>query len=162
MPDIPLKFQLSRRDLFTIMRLTAGTRTFRKVAMPALAGFVFLGHAMDGNYGKGALWAVALVAVYFGVSNFMLLAYVYSAGNSTLLVPQEMFLHNDRIVVSSEHGEEEFDRPEPADVSATVDRLLVNNPEVGKLVFLRSSFIDPAHYEKLKRWAASGVESANR
>lgn len=150
-----LHFALSRRNLYDIIRITAAQRPFRRVALPALAGFVFLGHAVDGNYVKGLVWAVTVGALYWGVSQLMFWLNVYGPANETLLVPQEITLHDDRMVVSSEHGEEEFERPLPSDVKAG-DKHLILTTETGKLVFLKRSFEAPEDFQTLKNWLKSG------
>ncbi len=146
-----LTFQLSRRDLYDIIRITAAQRPFRRVALPALAGFVFLGHAIDGNYGKGLVWAVTVGALYWGVSQFMFWLNVYGVGNETLLAPQEMELQDDLMVVTSEHSREEFLKPDTLDVKTTDEHLVITTI-TGKLVFLKRSFEDPEDFQTLKDW----------
>ncbi len=147
-----LEFKLSRWDLYQIVRLTASSRPFRKVAGPALVGFVFLGHAFDGNYLKGTVWAVAVGALFWGVSNIMFLLHIYGGGNDTLLVPQVLTLYDDRMVVESEHSREEFERPNPGHVKAHGRHLVVDREEGERLIFLRSSFENPEDFENLKEW----------
>ena len=152
---LTLRFALSRRDLYEIIRITAAQRPFRRVAMPALAIFVFLGHAVDGNYGKGAIWAVAVAALYWGISQFMYLINVYGASNETLLASQVIELQDDSMVVTSEHSREEFLKPEPSDVKVHTDYLVITTT-TGKLVFLKKSFDDPGSFMVLKNWLLSG------
>ncbi len=156
MNEIKLDFQLSRRDLYRIIRIIAGERPFRKVAMPGLAGLVFLGHALDGNYGKGLVWAVLVAFLYWGVSQVMFLLHVYGAGNATLLVPQILELHDDKMVVTSEHSREEFMKPETSDVRVFGHHVVMTTNS-GKLVFLERSFDAPGDYQKLKNWLMAGV-----
>ena len=153
---LTIRFALSRRDLYEIIRITAAQRPFRRVAMPALAVFVFLGHAIDGNYGKGAIWAVMVAALYWGISQFMYLINVYGASNETLLVPQVIELQDDSMVVTSEHSREEFLKPEPSDVKVYADYLVITMA-TGKLVFLKKSFEVPGDYAALKNWLTSGA-----
>jgi hypothetical protein len=150
-----LKFQLSRRDLYGIVRINAARRVFRKVAVPLLSGFVFLGHSLDGEYLEGLVWAVGVAVLYWGASNIMYILNVYGAANETLLVPQEITLHEDRMVVNSEHSTEDFARPDPADVKAG-DRHLVITMDSGSLVFLKRSFKTPGDFQVLKDWMISG------
>ena len=164
MNEPKLTFQLTRRDLYRIIRIIAGQRPFRKVAMPGLAGLVFLGHALDGNYGKGLVWAVLVALLYWGVSQIMFLLHVYGASNQTLLVPQEIALSEDRMVVTSEHSREELMKPEAADVRVFGHHVVITTSS-GKLVFLERSFDAPGDYQKLKSWlmaGASGHEDAPR
>lgn len=152
MPDQPpLHFTLSRRDLYEIVRITGSRRTFRRIAIPALAIFIFLGHAMDGNYVKGVLWAVGVAVLYWGISQVMFLIHVYGASNETLLVPQEILLQDDKMVVTSEHSQEIFDRPAPGNVDATEDRLVVRM-DGSFLVFLKRSFSNPGDFLILRNW----------
>jgi hypothetical protein len=154
MNESRLKFQLTRRDLYDIIRITAAQRPFRRVAMPALAGFVFLGHAIDGNYDKGLVWAVLMGALYWGVSHFMFWINVYGAGNETLLAPQEIELQDDQIVVTSEHSTEKFLKPDAVDVRFTDEHLVIST-STGKLVFLERSFDDVEDFQTLKNWLKS-------
>jgi len=149
-PDT-LQFALSRKDLYDIIRITAGQRPFRRVAMPALAGFVFLGHAIDGNYDKGLVWAVVVGALYWGISHFMFWLNVYGAGNETLLAPQEIKLLDDSMIVTSEYSKEEFLKPDTLDVHATDENLVITT-STGKLVFLERSFEEPEDFRILKDW----------
>ena len=149
-----LPFQHSRRDLYDIIRITAAQRPFRRVAMPALAGFVFLGHAIDGNYDKAIVWAVIIGSLFWGISHFIYWLHVYGAGNDTLLAPQEIELQEDLIVVTSEHSEEKFLKPEPEDVQL-FDEHLVITTSTGKLVFLERSFEEPQDFQTLKNWLKS-------
>ena len=146
-----LNFQLSRRDLYDIIRITASQRPFRRMALPALAGFVFLGHAVDGNYGKGVLWAVIVAALYWGVSHLMFLLNVYGAANESLLAAQEIELLDDQLVVTSEHSTETFAKPEPSEVKVAGSHLIVTTG-MGKLVFLERSFDDQQDYQILRNW----------
>ncbi len=150
-----LEFQLSRKDLYAIVRLKAAQRTFRKVAVPALAGLVFLGHSLDGRYVEGLLWAAGVVAAYWGVSNLMYILNVYGAANESLLVPQEITLHEDRLVITSEQSREEFARPDPSEVK-TGGRYLVVETFKCSLVFLKRSFKKPEDYETLMNWLKTG------
>ncbi|MDF1525183.1 MAG: hypothetical protein P1S59_02770 [bacterium] len=150
-----LKFQHSRRDLYDIIRITASQRPFRRVAMPALAGFVFLGHAIDGNYDKGLVWAVLMGALYWSISHIMFWINVFGAGNVTLLAPQEIELQDDLMVVTSEHSTEKFLKPDTADVKVTNEHLVITT-STGKLVFLERSFEIPGDFEILKAWLMSG------
>jgi hypothetical protein len=149
-----LEFQLNRWDLYQIVRLTASARPFRKVAGPALVGFVFLGHAIDGNYLKGSVWAIAVGALFWGISNIMFLLHVYGGGNETLLVPQVLTLYMDRVVVESEHSREEFERPNPGHVKVHERHLIITREERDRLIFLRSSFPEPGDFETLKTWVS--------
>ena len=151
-----ITFQLSRRDLYEIIRITASQRPFRRVAMPALAGFVFLGHAIDGNYDKGLVWAVLMGALYWSISHIMFWLNVYGAGNVSLLAPQEIELQDDQMVVTSEHSTERFLKPDPIDVK-TADEHLVITTSTGKLVFLERSFEAPGDFQILKSWLMSGA-----
>ena len=72
--------------------------------MPGLAGFVFLGHAIDGNYDKGIAWAIIVGFLYWSISYIMFWLNVYGAGNETLLAPQEVELTEDMMVVTREHS----------------------------------------------------------
>ena len=155
-----LEFQLSRWDLYQIVRLTASARPFRKVAGPALIGFVFLGHAIDGNYLKGFVWAIAVGVLFWGVSNIMFLLHVYGAGNETLLVSQGLTLYEDRMVVESDHSREEFGRPQPEDVKVKDQYLIMTREDGGGLIFLRSSFPDLEDFYTLKNWMVSSREGA--
>jgi hypothetical protein len=146
-----LKFRLSKKDLYDIVRVNASRRPFRKVAAPALAGLVLLGHSLDGNYVKGVVWAAAVAALYWGVSHSMYLLHVYGSPNESLLVPQEITLSEDRMVVTSEHSNEEFPRPDPAEVTAG-DKHLVVDKGNNRLVFLKSSFEGPEDFQVLKDW----------
>jgi hypothetical protein len=149
-----LRFQLSRKDLFEIIRITASRRPFRRVAMPALAGFVFLGHAIDGNYDKGIVWAVIVGFLYWGISHFMFWINVYGAGNETLLAPQEIELLDDVMVVTSEYSTEKFLKPDASDVRVSGEHLMITT-STGKLVFLERSFDDPEDFRTLKNWLKS-------
>ena len=151
-----LKFQHSRKDLYDIIRITAAQRPFRRVAMPGLALFVFLGHAFDGNYGKGLMWAVAVALLFWGLSHFMFWLHVYGAGNETLLAPQAIELKDDMMVVTSEHSDERFLKPHPEDVLIFSDHLVITT-STGKLVFLERSFEAPEDYQILKSWLMSGA-----
>ena len=146
-----LTFQLDRKDLYDIIGITAGTSLFRKVAVPALAGLVLLGHSLDGNYVKGLLWALGVVLLYWGFSQGMILLHVFAGSNETLLVPQRIRLFEDRMLVTSEHSEEEFSRPDPSEVKTTARYLLI---PMGKnsLVFMKGSFPDPGEFRILKNW----------
>ncbi|MDF1536700.1 MAG: hypothetical protein P1S46_09415 [bacterium] len=150
-----LKFQLTRRDLYEVIRITASRRPLRRIALPGLAGLVLIGHTMDGNYLKGVIWAVAVAGLYWGVSQGMFLLHTYGGNNETLLVPQEIQLFDDRMVVTSEHGTEEFARPEPGSVRPAGSHLLIDTGG-GSLVFLKGSFVDPGDYEILRSWLLSG------
>jgi len=153
-PVSQLRLQSSRWDLFRIVRLTASARPFRKVAGPALAGFVFLGHAVDGNYLKGVGWAIAIAFLFWGVSNIMFLLHVYGGSNETLLVPQGLTLYEDRMVVESDHSREEFRRPQPEDVKVKEEYMIMTREDGGRLIFLRSSFPDLEDFETLKKWVS--------
>ncbi len=146
-----LSFQLDRKGLYETLRISAGRRVFRKVAPPVLAGFVFLGYSLDGQYLKGLAWAVAVGLLYWGLSQVMFLLHVYGAVNDTLLAPQQIRFQDDRLVVSSEYGTEEFDRPDSSDVKAADGYLTI---AMGKnnLVFLKRSFGNPRDFEVLKGW----------
>ncbi len=151
-----VRFRLSRWDLYRIVRLTASQKPFKKVALPGLAGFVFLGHAVDGNYLKGIMWAGIVAALYWGISNLMYLLHVYGGGNETLLVPQEISLFDDRMVVQSEHSREEFPKPGPREVKAAGNYLIFAREDGTRLIFIKGSFEDPGGFEELRRWAESG------
>ena len=146
-----IHFSHSRKDLYDIIRITAAQRPFRRVAMPALAGFVFLGHAIDGNYDKGIVWGVIIGFLFWGISHFMFWLNVYGAGNETLLVPQVMELTDDMMVVTSEHSEEKFLKPQPEDVRIFDDHLVITT-STGKLVFLERSFDEPQDFQTMKSW----------
>ena len=150
-----LSFQLSRKDLYSIVRVNAGRRVFRKVAAPALAGFVFLGHSIDGNYLKGFVWAVAIGILFWGLSQAMFLLHVYGAVNETLLVPQSIRLQEERMLVVSEHSTEEFDRPDPSDVTITEKYLAVAMGNTS-LVFMKRSFANPEDFGELRKWLEGG------
>jgi len=154
MQEKRLNFQHSRRDLYEIIRITASQRPFRRVAMPALAGFVFLGHAIDGNYDKGIVWAMIVGFLYWGISHFMFWINVYGAGNETLLAPQEIELQDDQMVVTSEYSTEKFLKPEALDVHVTDEHVVIST-STGKLVFLEGSFDDAEDYKILKNWLKS-------
>lgn len=156
MQEKRLKFQLTRRDLYDIIRITASQRPFRRVAMPGLALFVFLGHAIDGNYDRGLIWAVVVGALYWSISHFMFWLNVYGAGNQTLLAPQEIELQEDQMVVTSEHSTERFLKPDTVDVKATDDHVVITT-STGKLVFLERSFEVPGDYNVLRNWLMSGA-----
>ena len=151
-----LPFQLSRRDLYDIIRITASQRPFRRVAMPALAGFVFLGHAIDGNYDKGLVWAVLMGVLYWGISHFMFWINVYGAGNETILAPQEIEFQDDLMVVTSEHSTEKFLKPEPSDIRIFREHLVITT-STGRLVFLERSFDEPGDFQILKSWLKNGT-----
>lgn len=155
-----VRFRLSRWDLYQIVRLTASQRPLRRVALPGLAGFVFLGHAVDGNYLRGAVWACVVAALYWGISNLMYLLYVYGGGNETLLVPQEISLFDDRMVVQSEYSREEFPKPRPQDVRSAGNSLILVRDDGTRLIFIRSSFEDPEGFEQVRKWAKSHWGSA--
>ncbi|UCF89552.1 MAG: hypothetical protein JSV70_04795 [bacterium] len=150
-----LTFQLTRRDLYDIFRITAAQRPFRRVAMPGLALFVFLGHALDGNYDKGIVWAVIVGGLYWGVSQIMYLLHVYGAANESLLSPQQIVLSDELMAVTSEYSREEFLKPDPSDVHVAQEYLVIAT-STGRLVFLKRSFHDPQDYEELKNWLVSG------
>ncbi len=147
-----IRFQLTRWDLFQIVRITASRRPLRKVAMPALAGFMFLGYAVDGNYIKGSLWAISVAGLYWGISNLMFLLHVYAGSNLTLLVPQEITLHDDKMIVESEHSREEFDRPRSKDLKISDKFLEISWENGGNLIFTRKSFKESSDFEQLKSW----------
>ena len=151
-----LTFQHSRKDLYDIIRITAGQRPFRRVAMPALAGFVFLGHAIDGNYDKGIVWAVIVGFLYWGISHLMFWLNVYGAGNETLLAPQKIELQDDQMVVTSEYSTEKFLKPDASDVRVSDEHLVITT-STGKLVFLERSFEEPGDYNILRNWLMSGA-----
>ena len=155
MSAVSLRFQLNRWDLFNIVRLAASGRPFRRVAMPALAGFVFLGHAVDRNYIKGAAWACLVTALYWGGSHLMFLLHVYAGGNETLLVPQEISLYDDRMVVESEHSREEFPKPRPEEVKVSGNYLILSREGEERLIFVRRSFESEAGFEQLGNWMRS-------
>ena len=71
--------------------------------------------------------------------------------NESLLVPQEITLSEDRMVVTSEHSTEEFPRPDPAEVTAGDKHLVVDRGK-NRLVFLKSSFEGPEDFQVLKDW----------
>ena len=146
-----LIFQLSRKDLYEIIRITAAQRPFRRVAMPGLAGFVFLGHAIDGNYDKGIVWAVLMGGLYWGISHGMFWLNVYGAANESLLAPQEIELQDDQMVVTSEHSTEKFLKPDTSDVKISDEHVVITT-STGKLVFLERSFDDPGDFRILKEW----------
>ena len=150
-----LIFQLSRGNLYSIVRITAGTRLFRKLTVPLVAGIILLGHSLDGNYVKGLFWAAGAVLLYWGFSQILIFLHVFASSNETLLVPQKVRLFQDRMAVSSEHSEEEFVRPDPSAVKA-VDRYLLIPMGKNSLVFMRRSFSDPEDFERLKKWALGG------
>jgi len=156
MQEKRLNFQHSRRDLYEIIRITASQRPFRRVAMPALAGFVFLGHAIDGNYDKGLVWAVLMGALYWSISHIMFWLNVYGAGNVSLLAPQGIELQDDQMVVTSEHSTEKFLKPDASEVKA-VDEYVVITTSTGKLVFLERSFENAEDFLLLKSWLMSGA-----
>ena len=147
-----LVFQLSRKDLYEVFRVTAGKSLLRKLAIPVLAGMVLLGHSLDGNYVKGLVWALGLILLYPGLSRALILLHVFGSSNETLLVPQKIRILEDRMLVSSEHSREEFPRPYPSEVRVTEKYLLF---PMGKnsLVFPKRSFQDPVDFEALKQWA---------
>jgi hypothetical protein len=151
MSEKRLTFQHSRKDLYDIIRITAAQRPFRRVSMPALAGFVFLGHAIDGNYDKGLIWAVIMGALYWGISHIMFWINVYGAGNVTLLAPQEIELQDDLMVVTSEHSTEKFLKPDASDVKVANEHVVITT-STGKLVFLERSFENAEDYLSLKNW----------
>ena len=150
-PAARIRFQLSRKDLFEIIRITASQRPLRRVAMPGLAFFVFLGHAIDGNYDKGIAWAIIVGFLYWSVSYVMFWLNVYGAGNESLLAPQEIHLLDDMMVVTSEHSTEKFLKPDPLDVKV-MDEYVVITTSTGKLVFLERCFDEPESYRILKDW----------
>jgi len=155
-----LVFQLSRVDLYNIVRITARTRLLPKLTVPLVAGVILLGHSLDGNYLKGLVWAAGAALVYWGFSQILIFLHVYAPSNETLLVPQRIRLFQDRMAVSSEHSEEEFFRPDPSGVKA-VDRYLLIPMGKNSLVFMRRSFSDPEDFERLKKWVLGG-ESRGR
>ena len=154
MQEKRLNFQHSRKDLYDIIRITAAQRPFRRVAMPGLAGFVFLGHAIDGNYDKGIVWAVLMGGLYWGISHGMFWLNVYGAGNESLLAPQEIELQDDQMVVTSEHSTEKFLKPDTMDVKATDEHVVITT-STGKLVFLERSFDVAEDFQTLKNWLKS-------
>jgi hypothetical protein len=150
-----LEFQLSKKDLFGIVRISAARRPLRKVAVPVLAGLVFLGHSLDGDYLEGLLWAVGVAVLYWGLSNLMYILNVYGAANDSFLAPQQIILQEDQMVVTSEHSAEEFARPDPSEVK-TAEKYLVIGAGKSSLVFLKRSFKKPEDYETLKNWLKTG------
>ena len=127
------------------------------MAMPALAGFVFLGHAVDGNYVKGAAWACLVAALYWGISNLMFLLHIFAGGNETLLVPQEISLYDDRLVVESEHSREEFPKPRPEEVKVSGNHLVLSREGGERLIFSRRSFESEAGFEQLEKWMKNRI-----
>ena len=146
-----LAFQLDRKDLFDTFRVMAGNRPLRKAAIPLLAGFVFLGHSLDGNYVKGLVWALGVGLLYWGFSLVMIFLSVFASSNETLLVPQRIRIFRDRMCVFSEHSREEFMRPPPSRVRAA-DRHVLIPMGRNSLVFMRRSFPEPGDYEALTDW----------
>ena len=146
-----LAFHPDRKDLYHAVRISASRRLFRKVAAPALAGFVFLGHSIDGNHLKGLVWAIAIGLLYWGISQAMFLLHIYGAVNETLLVPQRIRFEGDRMMVFCEHGTEEFNRPDASDVTVTEGYTAV---AMGKssLVFMKRSFQYPGDFGVLTDW----------
>jgi len=84
----------------------------------------------------------------------MFLLNVYGAGNDSLLVPQEIELQDDQLVVTSEHSTEKFLRPDPSEVKTT-GKYVVITTTTGKLVFLERSFDVPEDFQILKNWLKS-------
>jgi len=123
--------------------------------MPALAGFVFLGHVIDGNYDKGLVWAVLMGVLYWSISHIMFWLNVYGAGNVTLLASQEIELQDDQMVVTSEHTTEKFLKPDTSDVKIANENLVITT-STGKLVFLERSFEAPEDYMALRDWLLKG------
>ena len=156
-----LAFQLDRKGLYETVRINAGRRLFRKLAAPALAGFVFLGHSIDGNYLKGLVWAIAIGLLYWGLSQAMFLLHVYGAVNETLLVPQRIRFQGERMLVVSEHGTEEFDRPDPSEVKVADSYLAVGKGK-NSLVFVKRSFEKLEDFEVLKNWLKGDREVERR
>jgi len=156
-----IAFRLDRKDLYETVRINAGRRLFRKLAAPALAGFVFLGHSIDGNYLKGLVWAIAIGLLYWGLSQAMFLLHVYGAVNETLLVPQRIRFQGERMLVVSEHGTEEFDRPDPSEVKVA-DRYLAVAMGKNSLVFVKRSFGKPGDFEVLRSWLKGDGETERR
>jgi hypothetical protein len=81
--------------------------------------------------------------------------HVYGAGNETLMAPQEIELLGDMMVVTSEHSEEKFLKPDPLDVKIDDEHVVIST-STGKLVFLERSFEVPGDYQILKDWLMSG------
>lgn len=156
-----LVFQLSRGDLYHIVRITARTRPLPKLTMPLVAGGILLGHSLDGNYLKGLVWAAGAVLLYWGFSQILIFLHVFAPSNETLMVPQKIRLFQDRMAVSSEHSQEEFFRPDPSGVKA-VDRYLLIPMGKNSLVFMRRSFPDPGDFEILKQWVLGGGEAEGK
>lgn len=154
MSEKRLTFQYSRKDLYDVFSITAAQRPFRRVAMPALAGFVFLGHAIDGNYDKAIIWAVIVAFLYWSISHGMYWLHVYGAANETLMAPQELELLDDMMVVTSEYSTEKFLKPDPLDVHVDDEHVVVST-STGKLVFLEGSFEKAEDYLSLKGWLKS-------
>lgn len=158
MPDeksSPISFRLDRRDLYTIIRLTAVKRPFRKVAPYAIAGFVFLGHAADGNYLKGAAWGLGVAGLFAGLSQIMYLLYVYLASNETFLVQQQIFLLPEEMIIKSEHSREVFPKGQFQGAAEGRGYLKLKRKEGEDLIFVQRSFEEPERFHELKRWIVS-------
>ena len=71
------------------------------------------------------------------------------------LHPQEMELVDDMMVVTSEHSEEKFLKPDPLDVKVEDEHVVIST-STGKLVFLERAFDNAEDYRTLKSWLQSG------
>lgn len=151
-PESVLNFQLDRKDLYTIVRLTAAQRTFRKMAPYFIAGFVFLGHSADGNYVKGLIWGAGVAALFLCLSRFFYFLHVYLGSNESFLVPQQLSLFPEELVVESESSREVFPRPGQRDITEGKGHLILKTNDGANLIFIERSFNEPAQYQTLKDW----------
>ncbi len=151
-PEAILKFQLDRKDFHKIVRLTAAQRTFRKMAPYFIAGFVFLGHAADGNYLKGLAWGVGIAALFLGLSRFLYFLHVYLGSNESFLVQQQLSLFPDELLVESESSKEVFSKPAFKDVTEGKGYLILKRDDETSLIFIERSFEEPAQYQRLISW----------
>ncbi len=147
-----LKFQIDRKDLHMIVRLTAAQRSFRKMAPYFIAGFLFIGHAADGNYLKGLVWGAGVAALFLGLSRFLYLLHVYLGSNESFLVPQQLALFPDELVVESENSREVFPKPGFSDVTEGKGYLVLKRDDGTSLIFIERSFEKPGQYKELKNW----------
>jgi hypothetical protein len=155
-PEAILKFQLDRKDFHIIVRLTAAQRSFRKMAPYFIAGFVFLGHAADGNYLKGLVWGVGVAALFLGLSRFLYFLHVYLGRNESFLVQQQLSLFPDELVVESESSREVFPKPLFKDVTEGKGYLILKRDDETSLIFIERSFEEPGGFQLLKNWLRAG------
>jgi len=151
-PEAILKFQLNRKDFHMIVRLTAAQRNFRKMAPYFIAGFVFLGHAADGNYLKGLAWGAGVAALFMGLSRLLYFLHVYLGSNESFLVQQQLSLFPAELVVESENSREVFPKPGFRDVTEGKGYLILKKDNGTSLIFIERSFEEPGGFQELMTW----------